>query len=119
MKRIFIIFFVILFFNGCFLRKQELSVNFDNSDPLALAPDVSWAVITDPYAAFRENAGWESGVTGHCRRGEIYQISGSDAVRNSTSSDIWYLFKEGWLPASAVAVLPNKFSAQTMANSLK
>ena len=47
--------FIAAVFTGCAKKSVEVIV-FDNTHPLALAPDVEWAVVTEPYAVFRETA---------------------------------------------------------------
>ncbi len=105
--------FLVFFAFGC---KKDKEIVFDNSDPLALALDVQWAVIVEPYAAFRKNTDWNSEVSGHCRKGDILQIKGNAIFNNKEN---WYFFDEGWLPESVLAVYSNKFKAQTAAGNLK
>ena len=52
-------------------KKTAETIVFDNTHPLALAPDVEWAVVTEPYAVFRAEDEWTAATTGHCRKGEI------------------------------------------------
>ena len=54
-----LIFILILMpsFTSC-KKKSAESIIFDNSHPLALAPDVEWAVVTEPYAVFRDSDEW-------------------------------------------------------------
>lgn len=105
--------FLVFFTFGC---KKDKEIVFDNSDPLALALDVQWAVIVEPYAAFRKNTDWNSEVSGHCRKGDILQIKGNAIFNNKEN---WYFFDEGWLPESVLAVYSNKFKAQTAVGNLK
>lgn len=105
--------FLVFFTFGC---KKDKEIVFDNSDPLALALDVQWAVIVEPYAAFRKNTDWNSEVSDHCRKGDILQIKGNAIFNNKEN---WYFFDEGWLPESVLAVYSNKFKAQTAAGNLK
>jgi hypothetical protein len=119
MKSLLFISVLVFLLCSCFIRSGNEPIIFDNSDPLALAPDVSWAVIDDPYVAFRKDAGWNFDVTGHCRRSEIYRIEGCRTVITGETSEKWYLFSQGWLPASAIVVCSNKLRAQTTAQSLE
>ncbi len=98
---------------GC---RKEKPIEFDESEPLSLAPDVSWAVVREPYAALREAAGWDSETAGSCLKAEIFQIIGK-----SVSSDgaVWYELAGGWLPADAVSVYNNRFRAGTAAAALR
>ena len=111
----------VLSLNGCFIRRGDEPITLDNSDPLALAPDIQWAVITDPYAAFRTSPDWNAAVTGHCRRAAIYQILGSSVSTSAENGTeiTWYNFTDGWLPESVLSVQSNKLQAQTLAATLK
>ncbi|MDE5899090.1 MAG: hypothetical protein K2H09_07515 [Treponemataceae bacterium] len=95
--------------------RRERAIEFDDSNPLALAPDVSWAVVVEPYAAFRTAAEWNAESGGHCRKGDILQILGKDFGEEQT---VWYRFEGGWLPETAVAVYNNRFRAKTAADAL-
>ena len=44
--------FVAVLFTGC-NKKSEEKIVFDKTHPLALAPDVEWAVVIEPYAVFK------------------------------------------------------------------
>ena len=68
-----LILILILLSTSC-TKKQEEVIFFDDSNPLSLAPDVEWALVTDPYAAYRETTDWNSKILNHCRRGEILQF---------------------------------------------
>ena len=96
-------------------KKDELKIVFDNSQPLALAPDVEWAVIIEPYAAYREEKGWTSDVAGHCRKGDILQIKGKSV---DSQSETWYFVENGWLPSSCLSVYSNRLKAQAVSKEL-
>ena len=67
---ILIILCLTSFFASCKKKTTEVIV-FDDSHPLALAPDVEWAVVTEPYAVFKESDEWGAATAGHCRKGEL------------------------------------------------
>lgn len=113
-KLLLILSLLPLFLLSC-TKKDEETIVFDNSQPLALAPDVSWAVVTDPYAAYKEEYGWQSTVNGHCRKGDILQIQGKSLDANN---EVWYLFEDGWLPANCLGVYSNRYKAQSVSESL-
>ena len=69
------VFFLTFLLFSCNQKKEEVIV-FDEVHPLALYPDVSWALITDPYVAYKKEIGWDSETTGHSRSGEILQVMG-------------------------------------------
>lgn len=111
-----ILLFILLFvsFSSC-KKKDAEKIVFDNTHPLALAPDVEWAVVTEPYAVFKESDDWGAATTGHCRKGEILQVKGKsvDAVK-----DNWYYFDDGWLPQSCVSVFSNRYKAESISKNL-
>ena len=120
MKKGFILVVVIAvvcgaLFTGCKRNKEEV-ILFDNTHPLSLAPDVEWALITDPYAAYRTDTDWNSTITNHCRRGEILQVYAKSIDKEKT---VWYKFEEGWLPQNCLSIYANRYKAQTAAESLK
>ncbi len=106
---------LILISTSC-TKKQEEVIVFDSSEPLSLAPDVEWALVTDPYAAFRIDTDWNSEITGHCRRGEILQVYAKSIDDEKT---VWYKFEQGWLPQKCLKIYTNRYKAQTAAKSLK
>lgn len=120
MKKIFIaaVFFsaaVCCMLAGC-AKKAGDEILLDSSEPLALAPDVSWGVVLDPYAGYRKSTSWNSEVTSYCRKGDILQVLGETAVKGSGN---WYEFKNGWLPESSVTVYNNRLKAEAAASKLK
>ena len=108
-------FLCLFFFSSCTKQKEEVIV-FDDSYPLALSPNVSWALVTDPYAAYKTEMGWDSATAGHCRRGEILQVLGKSVDKESKN---WYRFEEGWLPESCLSIYSNRFKALNAAGQLK
>ena len=111
---IFILFLILTGFSSC-QKKTAEPIVFDNSHPLALAPDVEWAVVTEPYAVFRESDEWGGATAGHCRKGEILQVKGKavDAAKNT-----WYYFEGGWLPQSCLSIFSNRYKAETASKGL-
>ena len=114
-KSILFLLFLAILLVSCH-KKQEEVIAFDDTYPLSLAPDVEWALITDPYAAFRSDIDWNADITGHVRRGEILQIY---AKSTDKQKNTWYKFEEGWLPQTCLAVYTNRDKAQTAAGNLK
>ena len=110
-----LILFLILLSTSC-TKKQEEVIVFDTSEPLSLAPDVEWALITDPYVAYRQTTDWNAEITGHCRRGEIIQVLSKSMDKEKT---VWYEFEEGWLPQKCLKIYTNRYKAQTAAGELK
>ena len=110
----FLIFFISVFFAACKKSGNEAIV-FDNTHPLALAPDVEWAVVTEPYAVFKENDEWGAATAGHCRKGEILQVKGKSV---DAAKENWYYFEGGWLPQSCVSIFSNRYKAETVSKGL-
>ena len=97
---------------GC-AKKDETEIILDNSEPLALAPDVQWAVVSEPYAAFKESKDWSASVIGQCRKGDVLQVKGKSL---DSKNEVWYYFEQGWLPSSSVLVYNNRLKAQKISN---
>ena len=114
----FILILIILcltsFFASCKKKTAEVIV-FDDSHPLALAPDVEWAVVTEPYAVFKESDEWGAATAGHCRKGEILQVKGKSV---DADKENWYYFEGGWLPQSCVSIFSNRYKAETISKGL-
>jgi hypothetical protein len=111
---ILIILCLTSFFASCKKKTAEVIV-FDDSHPLALAPDVEWAVVTEPYAVFKESDEWGAATAGHCRKGEILQVKGKSV---DADKENWYYFEGGWLPQSCVSIFSNRYKAETVSKSL-
>ena len=110
----FLISATLSLFTSCNKKTTETIV-FDNTHPLALAPDVEWAVVTEPYAVFRDTDEWGSSTGGHCRKGEILQVKGKSV---DAAKENWYFFEGGWLPQNCVTIFSNRYKAQTVSNNL-
>lgn len=111
---LFLIFLTSGIFSSC-QKKAAEPIVFDDSHPLALAPDVEWAVVTEPYAVFKESDEWGAASAGHCRKGEILQVKGK-AV--DAAKDTWYYFEGGWLPQSCLSIFSNRYKAETVSKGL-
>ncbi len=101
-------------FISCKKKTAEVIV-FDDSHPLALAPDVEWAVVTEPYAVFKESDEWGAATAGHCRKGEILQVKGKSV---DADKENWYYFEGGWLPQNCVSIFSNRYKAETISKGL-
>ena len=110
----FILMIFACIFSGCKKNNTETIV-FDNTHPLALAPDVEWAVVTEPYAVFKNEDKWNASTAGHCRKGEILQVIGKSV---DSSNESWYFFEGGWLPQSCVSIFSNRYKAETVSKSI-
>lgn len=112
---LFLIFICLCLLSSCKRNKKEEVIVFDNTYPLALSPNIEWAVVNDPYAAYREESNWESSVSGHCRKGDILQVYGKSVDKNK---DNWYFFENGWLPANCLSVYSNRLKAKSASEKL-
>ena len=94
-------------------------IDISDSNSRELSPSVDWALVHEPYAAFRKDPSFESPVVAHARRGEIMQVLGDRYVTQesgrSTHTVVWYSFELGWLDESLVTIYDNKFKAEGVA----
>lgn len=118
MKKINIVLILAAFlsvslFVSCREDKEEV-IAFDETFPLALAPDVVWAVVSEPYAAYKKEAAWNADIAGHCRKGEILQVLGKSEV----NKEIWYYFENGWLAENSLEIYSNRFKAKAVSEKM-
>lgn len=121
---IFLLLSVFLLFSSC-RRKTEGSIDFGlpGEEPLDYLPGVEWAVITDPVAAFREDAGFENKVLQHARRGDVLMVTGKkiSSIKDSDGTVrvvTWYGFDRGWLVEDSLSVYGNRMNARAAASRL-
>ena len=100
---------------SCKKNNNEVII-LDESNPLALAPDITWAVIIEQYASFKEEKDWASGNSGHVRKGQILQVEGKAL---DTNGKIWYLFDEGWLPENSLKIYSNRLKAESAVKEME
>ena len=117
-KNLLAAFALVFLFFSCG-KNRDVEIPLDNSDPLALAPDIKWALVDDPYAAFRDNAFWDAEAVAYCKKGDLFPILASASVMGERGPETWYLMERGWLPESVVSVYPNKFRAAKAAALLE
>lgn len=111
---LFILLITCLSLSSCY-KKEEAAIEFDNTYPLALAPDVEWCVVTEPYVAYKKDSDWSSAVTGHCRKGEILQVLGK---RQDSRGENWFYTEKGWLSEVSVSVYNNRYKAQKVSDEI-
>ncbi|MCR5612130.1 hypothetical protein [Treponema sp.] len=122
MQQKLFLFFTIcsLLFFSCNKNKDE--IQFSNTDILSLDPTISWAVVTEPYAAFRKEPSWGANTMDHCRFGDVLMIQGcriTESMNDPASKEVWYSFDQGWLSESSITVYKNKFKAQKASEKLQ
>lgn len=93
-------------------QKNDGQLEMPELAPEALSPRISWALVSDPYVACREEAGYESQTISSFRKGEIYEIKGRRSVMVDDAKETWYALGDGWVPSSAVRVYSNKLRAE-------
>lgn len=106
-----------LAFSAC-NRQRDIVFHLESTNPLAVDPEVEWAVITSPYAACYATADYASVVATHYRHGEVLQVQGRITVKTGDKSELWYAFEEGWIPENALQVYPNKLRADNASQQL-
>lgn len=117
------ILFIVLIFCSLFVscRKDKDEIDIHQDDMLALNPTVQWAVVIEPYAAFRTEASWNASTNDHSRLGDVLRIEGNAILESSnetTSKEIWYLFEKGWLSETSVDVYQNKYKAESASKEI-
>lgn len=120
MKKIILITAILCsLFISCGKDKDEIDIH--QADILALNPSVQWAVVVEPYAAFRTEASWNAPTNDHSRLGDVLMIEGNlilDSSNESQSKEIWYRFDKGWLSETSVSVYQNKYKAQSASKEI-
>ncbi len=121
---LFLLLALSLLFSSC-RRKAEGAIDFGlpGEEPLDYLPGVEWAVIMDPVAAFREDAGFENKVLQHARRGDVLMVTGKkiSSVKDSDGTVrvvTWYGFDRGWLVEDSLSIYGNRMNARAAASKL-
>lgn len=124
MRKIFFFFaaFLPILFSSCFGRDDE--IKFEPMSVDELSPRVEWALITDPYVACRESAGYENSTVASFRKGEIHEVLGNCTIKveidnKKERAEKWYALENGWIPGSAARIFSNKMKAQNAKKSLR
>lgn len=119
MKKIIYFILLILLFVSC--SKKNDVIYFEENDSLSLDPTISWAVVVEPYVAFRDEPTWSSSVNEHCRYGDILMIRGCkilDSTTQKSSKETWYYFDKGWISEISINIYQNRYKAQKRAQEL-
>ncbi len=112
-RYLFVALLSVFLLSSCRNEKKTLLVDLSAVENLALS--VEWAVISDPYAAYRIKPQDETNIMAHGRRGDVLPVVGKSLTKNG----IWYQFADGWLPSSALQIYSNKLKADSVAKSIK
>ena len=99
-------------------KKDQIALN--SADIIDIAPDLQWALVVVPYAAFRADCSFSSEVLGNARKGEIFMLTGKRTVLENDLEDsgekrkiVWYHFDKGWLDESLVKIFDTKLKAES------
>lgn len=122
-KKIFFavfLFFLCLSLSSCFRRQEEPLIDISAAE--SLVPGEQWALIIEPYAAYRIKPSFTAGISAHGRQGDIEKVSGTFIDVDSASREramLWYCFPSGWLPEKTVRVYSNKLKAEFAAGKIQ
>lgn len=122
-KKIFFavfLLFLCLSLSSCFRRQEEPLIDISAAE--SLVPGEQWALIIEPYAAYRIKPGFSAAVSAHGRQGDIEKVSGTFIDTDSVSDEhgiLWYCFSSGWLPEKTVRVYSNKLKAEFAAGKIQ
>lgn len=113
-KKILLLISFILVTVSC-SRVQKEPLPLDNSDPHSLSSDVNWLVVTEPYVAAKKEPDWNSAVSFHAKKGDIFEIKGKSY---SQKNKVWYIVENGFLEDKSVSVFTNYYQAQNYSINL-
>lgn len=110
---------VFLMFSGCYRNENQNTVDLSVFE--TIHSDGEWAVLADPYVAYRDAPDPSSNVRAHGRLGDIARVTGKSLVPDvkTQTSLIWYQFEDGFVAESAVVIYPNRLQAQAAADLLQ
>lgn len=105
--------------SGCSRADRDETVDLSLFE--TMQSDGEWAVISEPYVAFREAPDPSSNVMAHGRLGDIAHVEGKALVpvEKENTSVIWYRFEIGYVAENSVVIYPNKLKAQSAATELQ
>lgn len=107
---------ILCLISGCSKTKTELPADLTEVEGLFVSD--SYAVITEPYTAFKLEPSIESETTGHARGGDIYIVQAVSYISNSSKRTKWYYFEQGWLPESVLTIYKNHLQANTASKAI-
>lgn len=113
MSRLFVLCAAVcLFFISC---NRQKTIALDERNALSLAPDIKWAVVKEPYVTYHVDKSWDSPTGDYERKGAILQVVGTSEGEDGA---VWFRFKDGYLPSSAVTIESNRYRAERTAQSI-
>ena len=96
-------------------KVQKVPLELDNSDPHSLSSDVNWLVITEPYVAAKTEPIWDSSISFHAKKGDVFEIKGKSF---SQKNKVWYIVENGFFEDKNVTVFSNYYQAQNYSKTL-
>ena len=120
-KRRYFLFFLLMLIvlaistmNACKKEREQIDVSvFQN-----ISPTEQWAVVKDSYVSFYEEPSKTSSVRANGRRGDVKKIQGEKWIVLKNAKEKWYLFEDGWLEQSSIAIYANAFQAEKASEKL-
>lgn len=77
-----------------------------------------FAVVAPPYAVLLDEPG-ESGITlSHCRRGDVFAVTGSRFAGPENSRDLWVSLEGGWIARDSVILFSSRAQAERAAEEM-
>lgn len=93
----------------CLSCSKTRPISLELKNPDCMNPDIQWALINEPFVAYRSENDFDSNITAHGRLGDVERIIGVYRAENS----VWYRFSKGWLEASSILVYDTQLKAMT------
>ncbi|MCR5219233.1 hypothetical protein [Treponema sp.] len=100
-----------VFFSSC-SKEKPIDISLDN--PESINPDLHWALINEPFVAFRNDSDFDSEVSSHGRLGDVEKIIGVFRKKER----VWYRFSKGWLDADCLIVYDTQLKALSKSKEL-
>lgn len=107
----------IFFLHAC--TGKDDSVFIDVSNTSNIATSSQWAVITEPYVAYRVRSLSTGDISAHGRVGDIIEVIGSDINISGKTREVWYQFENGWLPETSISMQSNKLKAEFVSSQMQ
>lgn len=104
-------------FSSCSAEKNEKIIDISEAENIGFAEH--WALINEPYAAYRIKPSDTAGTASHSRQGDVVKLIGSYIDVRDGQRSLWYQFEAGWLPESAVSLFSNKLQAEFAAKTVQ
>lgn len=105
----FILFSFVLFFS-CSGKSKIAEIEFPPT--YMVETRERFVVVIHPYAALRDQPG-ETGVTiGHCRKGDVFEVTGTRFMESGKKQVLWICLEGGWILRSSVMLFSTRAQAE-------